>query len=200
MILRPDPHARDPASDLLLRVGGTRFELVTSSVSGRSVGCLGVPLNAPESTSPGRTLPPGAWGCLQDCREWLPPLAPALALWLPRSGTVDARTPPLGHDTTFHHGHCGSIALAQESLGCGGVPATGGHNPLSEPNLKAAIRILPGDGPRPGSMPSQRVIGCVTAAPRVRCRTNADSARSDAAQVAARVTDSKPVRCAVGAW
>src|SRR6266571_6541684 len=100
MILRPDPHARDPAPDLLLRVGGTRFELVTSSVSGRSAGCLGVPLNAPESTSPGRTLPPGAWGCLQDCREWLPPLAPALALWLRRSGTVDARTPPLGHDTT----------------------------------------------------------------------------------------------------
>ena len=57
-------------------MGGTRFELVTSSVSGRSAGCPGLPLSARGSTSPGRTLPHGARGCLQDCGEWLP-------LWLP---------------------------------------------------------------------------------------------------------------------
>jgi hypothetical protein len=52
-------------------VGGTRFELVASSVSGRSASCLDLPRNAPESTSPGRILPHGAWECLQDCGEWL---------------------------------------------------------------------------------------------------------------------------------
>jgi hypothetical protein len=35
MILRPDPTIRDLASDLRGLVGGTRFELVTSSVSGK---------------------------------------------------------------------------------------------------------------------------------------------------------------------
>jgi hypothetical protein len=33
--LEARPECSDPASDLLLRVGGTRFELVTSSVSGK---------------------------------------------------------------------------------------------------------------------------------------------------------------------
>ena len=57
-------------------VGGTRFELVTSSVSGRPAACLGESLNAPESSSPGQMLPQDARGCLQDCGEWLP-------FWLP---------------------------------------------------------------------------------------------------------------------
>jgi len=57
-------------------VGGTRFELVTSSVSGRPAACLGESLNAPESSSPGQMLPQDARGCLQNCGEWLP-------LWLP---------------------------------------------------------------------------------------------------------------------
>ena len=59
-------------------MGGTRFELVTSSVSGRPAACRGESRNAPESTSPRRILPQGARGCLQGCREWLP-------LWLPLS-------------------------------------------------------------------------------------------------------------------
>ena len=57
-------------------VGGTRFEIVTSSVSGRPAACLGESLNAPESSSPGQMLPQDARGCLQNCGEWLP-------LWLP---------------------------------------------------------------------------------------------------------------------
>jgi hypothetical protein len=80
-------------------VGGTRFELVTSSVSGRPASCLSLPLNAPESTSPGRTLPHGAPGMPPPLRRMAPALAPALAPWPPCSGTVDARIPPLGHDT-----------------------------------------------------------------------------------------------------
>ena len=70
-------------------------------MSGRSAGCLGLPLSARGSTSPGRTLPHGARGCLQDCGEMAPALAPALALWgHPGSGSADAGIPPLGQDTT----------------------------------------------------------------------------------------------------
>jgi hypothetical protein len=76
---RPAPGIRELACDLLLRVGGTRFEPVTSSVSGRSAGWLGVPANARKSTSPGRTLPQSAWRDSQICREWLPLVAPPLA-------------------------------------------------------------------------------------------------------------------------
>ena len=72
-------------------VGGTRFEIVTSSVSGRPAACLGESLNAPESSSPGQMLPQDARGCLQNCGEWLP-------LWLPlwRFGSPVAAQSMLG--------------------------------------------------------------------------------------------------------
>ena len=85
------------ASDL---VGGTRFELVTSSVSGRSNGCSDMPLNAPEGTSPGRILPRGAWGCLKDCGEWLPLWLPLWRLGFPAAAQLMPGLLKLGHDTT----------------------------------------------------------------------------------------------------
>jgi hypothetical protein len=67
---------------------------VTSSVSGRSTGCPGVSLNAPEGTSPGRTLPQGARGCLRDCGEWLPHwLPPRRRFCPPDPGHVRAGLP-----------------------------------------------------------------------------------------------------------
>jgi hypothetical protein len=77
-------------------VGGTRFELVASSVSGRSASCLDLPRNAPESTSPGRILPHGAWECLQDCGEWLP-------LWLPLRRFGSPAAAPSKPGSRRHH-------------------------------------------------------------------------------------------------
>jgi len=61
-------------------VDGTRFELVTSSVSGRPASCLGESLNARESTSPGRMLPtvPGdaSRTAENSSRQWLPLRSP----------------------------------------------------------------------------------------------------------------------------
>ena len=144
-------------------MGGTRFELVTSSVSGRSAGCLGESLNARESTSPGRILPQDARGCLQYCGEWLPRWLPPWP-WLPRGGTVDARIPPLGHDTT-------SITATAARSGLPKNPrvwrrAGNGRDtaPSAIPTCRRRSASCPATG-RGQAVCHHRVIGCMTAAP-----------------------------------
>src|SRR5215471_14662188 len=90
---------RDLADCGLDLVGGTRFELVTSSVSGRSDACQGVPECSGEHFTWPNTAP-RCPGMPQGLRRMAPALAPALALVATCNGTIDAGIPPLGHDTT----------------------------------------------------------------------------------------------------